>query len=96
MADTRGRQGKYNAIGSEQLCMVVHWAHPTLSERSLCTKIPAAVVPSSKSTSTRMPTASPIKGSTNRTHGSASFASHFDLGAIRTLMYNCLCPTCTH
>ena len=41
--------------------------------------MPAAVEPSSKSTSTSMPTFSPTKGSTARTQGMDRRASHFAL-----------------
>lgn len=54
-------------------------AHPTLCERYLCTKMPAAIEPSSSSTSTSMPTFSPAIGSMSFTHGIDSFASHLVL-----------------
>ena len=57
-------------------------AHPTLFDNSLWMKMPAAVDPSLSSTSTRMPTASPMNGSTMRTHGSASRANHLLLKAM--------------
>ena len=47
-------------------------AYPTLSDRRVCTKRPQAVVPSERSTSTLMPTCSPMMGSTSRTQGSDS------------------------
>ena len=58
-------------------------AYPTESDSFLWTNTPAAVVPSSRSTSTRIPTASPIRGSTSRTQGSDNLASHFDLHTMR-------------